>query len=114
MRYFTVEEFNCTHTGENQMNLEFMEALDELRGICGFPFVVRSGFRAASHPIEAAKAVSGMHTLGIAADIAVADSRNRYTLVSQAIRHGFSGIGIGKDFVHLDFRNEDGVMWVYG
>jgi len=113
MKYFTVSEFDCSETGENEMNVDFMESLDELRKRCGFAFVVTSGYRSPRHSIEAAKPRPGNHTLGIAADIYVADNTNRYTLVSEAIRHGFSGIGIGKDFIHLDFRNEDGVMWVY-
>ena len=113
MRYFDISEFDCSETGENEMNADTLQALDELRGVCGFAFVVTSGYRSPLHSIEAAKPKPGMHTLGVAADIAVADSRNRYTLVAQAIRHGFSGIGIGKDFVHLDFRNDNGVMWVY-
>jgi hypothetical protein len=36
MKYFTVDEFNCQHTGENQMDSEFMEKVDELRDRCGF------------------------------------------------------------------------------
>ena len=36
MKYFTVDEFNCKHTGENQMDPEFMEKIDKLRDYCVF------------------------------------------------------------------------------
>jgi len=55
MRYFTVDEFNCQHTGENQMEPEFMELVDELRHRCAFPFIITSGYRSLTHPIEAKK-----------------------------------------------------------
>ena len=52
MKYFTVDEFNCQHTGENQMDPEFMEKVDKLREHCGFPFVITSGYRSPDHPLE--------------------------------------------------------------
>jgi len=112
MKYFTVSEFDCSETAENKMNIEFMQALDHLRGICGFPFNINSGYRSPLHSVEAAKNKPGTHTQGIAADIAVTGSEQRFTLVSNAIRHGFSGIGIAKTFIHLDMRSSE-VMWVY-
>jgi uncharacterized protein YcbK (DUF882 family) len=113
LRYFDMSEFDCSETGENKMDQSFLAELDELRNVCGFAFVVNSGYRSPLHSIEAAKPKPGMHTLGVAADIAVADGRNRYTLVSNAMQMGFSGIGIAKSYVHLDMRFSDEVMWVY-
>ena len=43
MKYFELEEFNCQHTGNNEMKPEFLEKLDQLRHNCGFPFVITSG-----------------------------------------------------------------------
>ena len=45
MKYFTKEEFNCQHTGENRMESEFLDKLDELRDRCGFSFVITSGYQ---------------------------------------------------------------------
>ncbi|MBU8921769.1 MAG: hypothetical protein KOO63_08115 [Bacteroidales bacterium] len=114
MKYFTVSEFNCSETGENEMKHAFMGALDGLRGICGFPFVITSGYRSPSHSIEAAKQKPGTHAQGIAADIQITNSTQRFSIVSNALELGFSGIGIAKDFIHLDMRNSGSVMWVYG
>ena len=113
MRYFTVDEFNCQHTGENNMEPEFMEMVDELRDRCGFPFVITSGFRSVQHPIEAKKDVPGTHAQGIAADIKTTNSAHRYTLIKGALEHGFTGIGVAGDFIHVDTRGTLPVMWTY-
>ena len=55
VRYFKIEEFDCQETGENKMNPEFLEKLDELRHECKFPFTITSGYRDPSHSIEAKK-----------------------------------------------------------
>ena len=113
MRYFTVEEFNCQHTGENRMEAEFMELVDELRHQCGFPFVITSGYRSPQHPIEAKKDRPGTHAQGIAADIKVINAADRFSLVSKALDLGFTGIGVEDGFVHVDTRGSTPVMWLY-
>lgn len=113
MRYFTVDEFNCQHTGENNMEPEFMELVDELRHRCGFPFVITSGYRSITHPIEAKKNVPGKHAQGIAADIKATNGADRFIIVQQALELGFSGIGVHKNFVHVDTRGSQPVMWLY-
>ena len=113
MRYFTVAEFNCQHTGNNEMKPEFLEKLDQLRHVCAFPFVITSGYRDPSHPIEAAKEIPGTHANGIAADIRVVSSNKRFRLVKEALALGFTGIGVADTFVHLDTRGTPPVMWTY-
>ncbi len=112
-RYFTVEEFACSETGENDIRWDFISALDDLRGVCGFPFSITSGFRSHKHSIEARKAQPGQHTFGNAADIAVSNGIERYAIVSNAIKLGFKGIGIARTFIHVDTRESDGVIWTY-
>ena len=113
LRYFSLKEFDCQHTGANEMDMEFLRRLDELRDACGFPFRITSGYRAPSHPIEAKKKKSGTHSQGIAADIAVTDGAQRYTLVSEALRLGFTGVGVARGFVHVDLRETTPVIWLY-
>ncbi len=53
LKHFTREEFDCQVTGTNNMEMEFLEKLDELRAYCGFPFVITSGYRHPTmHPIR--------------------------------------------------------------
>ena len=113
MIYFDISEFDCQETGENEMDEYFLVCLDELRGACGFPFIITSGYRSPEHSIEAAKEEPGKHAQGVAADIQVRGGWQRHKVVSEAIRLGFSGIGVAKGFVHVDHR-DDQVMWVYG
>ena len=112
-RYFDIEDFACSETGENDIKPAFVLALDDLRHECGFPFVVTSGFRSKDHSIEKTKKVGGRHTRGDAADIQVTNGLQRMAIVSKALEHGFKGIGVAKSFVHLDTRDSEPVMWTY-
>lgn len=113
MKYFELSEFDCTHTGNNEMKPEFLERLDQLRHVCGFPFVITSGYRDPSHPIEAAKDIPGTHANGIAADIRVVSSNKRFRLIKEALALGFTGIGVDPSFIHLDIRESSPVIWTY-
>ena len=96
------------------MDSEFLEKLDTLRGICGFPFRITSGYRDASHPSEVVKAApgTGTHCQGIAADIAVSNGVERMNIVHEALKMGFS-IGIARTFIHVDARTTTPVLWTY-
>lgn len=114
---FKKSEFDCKETGENGMTHAFMFRLQALRGEYGKPMIVNSGFRSVKHSIEARKAKGGTHTKGIAADIR-ADGKARYEIAELAFKYGFTGIGIHKNFIHLDIAtNDDGFarpwLWNY-
>ena len=113
MKYFDITEFDCQETGENEMNEQFLEMLDVLRENCGFPFVITSGYRSIEHSIEQRKTKGGTHTQGIASDIKITDSKKRMIIVTEALRLGFTGIGIADTFIHVDIRETTPVMWTY-
>lgn len=113
LMYFTLSEFDCQHTGENRMDSDFLERLDALRAACGFPFRITSGYRSPLHPIEAKKKAPGTHAQGIAADIAVDNGTQRRTLVEEALKLGFSGVGVARGFIHVDTRETTPVLWLY-
>ena len=113
MKYFSYDEFKCKETGENKIKPDFVARLDLLREACGFPFVITSGYRSPEHSIEAAKEKPGTHAQGIAADIAVKNGIERGKIVRAAIDLGFTGIGVAKDFVHVDIRGGELVVWRY-
>ena len=113
VKYFKREEFNCTHTNKNEMDDAFLEKLDQLRELCGFPFKITSGYRDETHPNEARKEVPGTHNQGIAADIAVSNGTERMKIVKMAVALRFNGIGVAKTFVHVDTRTTTPVMWTY-
>ncbi len=102
---FSKSEFDCKHSGFNQMKPEFMYKLQKLREAYGKPMRITSGYRHKTHPIEAKKSKIGAHATGQAADIGV-DRGDAYELLKLALELGFTGIGIqqkgGGRFIHLD------------
>ena len=69
---FSLEEFACKHTGENNISHELIDKLQLLRDKVGFPLIINSGYRSKEHPIEAAKEKPGIHAEGLAVDVKVA------------------------------------------
>lgn len=112
-KHFDIFEFACKETGENEISLEFVEQLDNLREVCGFPFSIVSGYRSPKHSIESAKKSPGTHSHGIAADIAVSGGVQRRKIIEEALKMGFGGIGVAETFVHVDMRKTTPVVWAY-
>jgi uncharacterized protein YcbK (DUF882 family) len=102
---FKKTEFDCSHTGANEMQDEFMNLLQQLRTQYGKPLKITSGYRDKTHPVEAKKTVRGAHNYGMAVDIAI-DRAEAYKVLGIAIKLGFTGIGIKQHgegrFIHLD------------
>lgn len=100
--YFTKAEFDCKHTGKNEMQPEFMAKLQLLREKYGKPVVITSGYRHWTHPVEARKGhTTGEHTRGTCCDIACTSGADRYQIVQLALQLSFPRIGIAKNFIHL-------------
>lgn len=114
---FTKHEFDCKHSGKNEMDHEFMQLLQELRETLNFPLVVTSGYRDKTHPIEARKTHSnGEHTQGRCCDVRCINSATRYKIIEAALSLGFTRIGIAKNFLHLGIGGKglpDYVIWDY-
>ena len=103
---FRKEEFDCKHTGLNHMQHDFMVKLQRLRNAYGKPIHISSGYRDATHPVEARKNTTGTHAMGIACDIAIRGT-DAHELLTLAMAMKFSGIGVkqhgdGTRFIHLD------------
>jgi zinc D-Ala-D-Ala carboxypeptidase len=102
---FSAKEFACSHCGENKMQPEFMQKLQQLRKEYGKPMRITSGYRCPKHPIEAAKSSPGAHASGCAADIG-AQGADAHEILAIALKAGFSGVGVQQKgtgrFLHLD------------
>lgn len=104
--YFSRDELKCKHTGECEMDPDFMYKLDQLREFYGKPIYLSSAYRDISHPIEKAKAKPGSHTFGKAADIECA-RQEAHELLRVIMDMGvFTGIGVQQKgsgrFIHID------------
>ena len=111
-KYFSLDEFVCSETGEQDMCPEFLKALSHLRQICDFPFVITSGFRSKNHSTEKAKKKPGTHTQGVACDIKVSGGAQRLAIVKHASAMGMS-VGVARTFVHVDTRKTEQMCWCY-
>lgn len=99
----------------SRMNLEFVAKLDKLREAVKQPLTILSGYRTPAHNTAVGGVDSSAHELGQAADIAALSSTLRFTIVEAALRLGFTRIGIGSSFVHLDASlvHPQQVCWLY-
>ena len=102
---FSEDEFRCSHTGKCEIEPAFMDKMQSLRTKYGKAMTITSGYRHETHPIEARKERAGMHTKGIAADIAC-NGQEAYHIMKLAFDLGFTGIGVAQKghsrFIHLD------------
>lgn len=123
MSYFTEDELRCKcGCGVYYFDESVLDTLNAIRGACGFPFPVYSGYRCPDHPIEAAKEASGRpigaHCTGKAVDIGVEGER-AHRLIQSALEHGCPRIGVNQTgsgrFIHLDwdYTRPHPTVWSY-
>ena len=113
LKYFQPKEFKMN--GEvvyDKMDQNFLEKLDKLREIAGFPFILTSTYRDEETNRKAGGAKSSQHLLGKAADIKVTNGWQKYQIVKGCIELGMS-FGVAKTFIHVDSRDSVPVMWTY-
>lgn len=116
-KYFKRSEFACKHSGQCQMDQEFMARLCLLRDLVARPIIINSGYRHWTHPIEAKKGHrNGEHVQGRCADIRVSNSAERFEIVDAALQLGFTRVGIAEGFVHVGLGAKglpNNVIWLY-
>ena len=91
----------------------FVHQLEALRIRVGEPIFIASGFRCSNHNNAIGGHPNSYHLQGMAADIAVADSRHRARILFAAFEQRFTGIGIAPTFIHLDNRQNQSLIWLY-
>ena len=119
-KYFKENEAGLDGGRYSKMKPELLEKLDDLRELYGKPIIITSSYRGPEHPIEAAKPGGpGVHSFGVAVDIASVGGTTTLELVRAAIAAGFERIGISrkKNFIHLDIadktHHKTKSIWVY-
>ncbi|HPD57634.1 MAG TPA: D-Ala-D-Ala carboxypeptidase family metallohydrolase [Smithellaceae bacterium] len=116
MKYFKLEEFNCPCCQRNEMQLDFLAKLIRARETSDVAYVINSGYRCDAHN-KAVGSKTKNHILGRAADIKAVDSRTRFKILGGLIAAGFTRIGIGKTYIHVDDMETENappeVCWLY-
>ena len=123
MLHFEISEFDSPdEVGSGKiMDADFLAMLDDARGIAGIPFTITSGVRTPSWNARVGgvqpslKSKGSSHLFGYAADIAAPSSRQKYVIVKSLIQAGFTRIGIGNTFIHVDNDpdKDPDVIWTY-
>lgn len=115
-KYFSLSEFDCPslpNSGKN-MDINFINKLEQAREIAGIPFRITSGFRTAEHNEKVGGVKNSSHIKAVAADVAVGSGNERYIILNALIRAGFKRIGIAKTFIHCDTdADKNNSVWVY-
>lgn len=116
-KYFKEEEFkrltpSCSMA---QMDENLLMLLDELREAVGMPFVLTSAYRTPLWDISKGRTGKGAHTKGMGVDIQITNPTFARIVLERALRMPFRGIGIAKNFIHLDVmpREYTPIIWGY-
>lgn len=117
LKHFVYEEFaspDVPHSGQ-YMDSDFLTMLDNARQIAGIPFKINSGYRTIEHNEKVGGKPNSSHIVGKAVDISIQDSRERWIILKALINAGFSRLGMGNTFIHVDSDDyKDGnVVWTY-
>lgn len=116
-KYFSEKEFKaCVPSCSLQdMQQHTMARLDNAREIAGIPFVLNSAYRSVKWEKAHNRTGTGAHSHGCGVDIRCNTSRNRLKIVMACLQAGFTRIGIGKTYIHVDDdpEKDQNVMWHY-
>ena len=115
MSYFTKDEFRCKCCGEVRVSAWLIHLLNKLREAFGKAIIIESGYRCKKHNKEEGGSATSSHLKGVAVDIRCLDDGDRYRLIVLALQVGFTRIGVGKNFIHLDVdeHKTQKVIWGY-
>ena len=125
-RNFSHAEVSCKCgrcRGAAKISPDLMVRLQAMRDEVG-PIRITSGVRCRKHPESKARPTSshvpsdhgdGEGRVGHAVDIAAVGSNRRFRLLDAALAAGFTRIGFGKTFLHLDNdrKKAQNVAWDY-
>lgn len=97
------------------MKQDFMNRLDTVRDVTGIPLVITCAYRSREYDLAKGRSGNSAHTKGMAVDIRCTTSVNAFKIVQAALKVGFTRIGIGKTFIHLDSDTSlpQNVIWNY-
>lgn len=110
---FTADEFACKHCGQYVHKVKFLDKIQALRYLVDKPLKINSGHRCKIHnAIVTGNPNSRSQHLNIAADIDLA-GHDRHLMADLARNLGFTGIGFGKNFLHVDVRDGPLKTWPY-
>lgn len=116
-KHFKDKELRChCGCGVNNVSADLLKPLEALREWLGVPIHLNSAYRCKRHNDSLKhSSPTSSHLKGLAVDIRCTDDTQRFDIITAALPIGFTRIGVGKDFVHLDVDQEKRapVIWGY-
>ena len=115
MKHFNMSEFACPCCGENETDILFVLGLDRAREAACTPFVINSGYRCEEHNRHVGGSETSSHLRGEACDIDAKTAHQKFLILRALFELGFTRIGVGEDFIHVDVDTEkpDRLVWTY-
>jgi len=116
-RDFNSEEFDSPdllYSGLS-VSLDLVQRLQAIRYLYLQPIIVISGVRTPAYNSRIGGVEGSSHVQGLAVDIHVPNSIDRFLLIRYALKVGFNRIGINKTTLHLDIDESkpQNVIWHY-
>lgn len=112
--HFKDTELNCRCGCGKTVTDVLLLRLECLRSMLGIPLTINSGARCHAWNETSGGARGSKHLDGIAVDIACSSDSIRNQILEMAPHLGFFGIGLAKNYIHLDLRAEfDRAAWFY-
>ena len=116
-KYFEYEHFDSPDMpGSGKLvSDELISMLDVARKKYGKPIIPNSGYRTIEHNAKVGGKPTSSHLKGLAADIKCTNSTDRFLLEGILREVGFTRIGIGNSFIHVDIDKDKAqkVLWTY-
>ena len=115
INYFRDQEFECPCCRQRLISQALVSKLDSARAAYGKPIRITSGYRCFLHNLDVGGIATSSHRRGLAVDIEIGSSTERFELIRILIAVGFIRIGIGEGFIHVDIdpHKTQNVMWTY-
>lgn len=117
LKYFKLSEFDSPDEPGSgaKMKPHVLRALDALREKVGFPLTINSGYRTEANNKAVKGSANSAHLRGVAVDIKAVGGRAKFDLVKAGMELGFTRIGVGKTFIHLDMDESlpGQCIWTY-
>lgn len=112
--YFDKSEFTCKcGCGHNNISHVLITCLSNCRDTAKTPFIINSACRCENHNKKEHGSVNSSHLKGLAADIFVGNSVDRYKILESLILFGVKRIGVYENFIHVDIDDTktQNVIW---
>ena len=115
MSWYKHEEFACRdNCGLNNASPDLVEMLERLCELYGKKITLNSVSRCPKHNADIGGSPTSSHLKGLAADMSVLSSRERFKIVELIYLVGFDRIEVKDTWIHVDIDSskDKDVLWL--